>query len=77
MLVVDLLRPASNDAAEHLVRRYIPDAPPLLRQDMLLSLHAAYTLDEIAAQLEEAGLADKLTLTMATPFQFAAYGYLA
>jgi hypothetical protein len=43
---------------------------------MLLSLRAAFTLDEVAAQLQQANLADSLTLTKATPFQFAAYGYL-
>ncbi|MBU4262457.1 MAG: class I SAM-dependent methyltransferase [Proteobacteria bacterium] len=76
VLIIDLLRPASKESAEFLVEKYIPDAPPLLRQDMLLSLHAAYTLDEITAQLEEANLAENLTLTKSSPFQFSAYGYL-
>jgi len=43
---------------------------------MLHSLRAAFTLDEIATQLQKAGLCEILTLTMATPFQFAVYGQL-
>lgn len=77
ILIIDLLRPASKERAEFVVDTYVPDAPPLLRQDMLLSLHAAYTLDEVAAQLQKANLAENLTLAMASPFQFAAYGYLS
>ncbi len=76
VLIIDLLRPKNDEAAEFVVDTYVPDAPPLLREDMLLSLHAAYTLDEISAQLQEANLAENLTLTMASPLQFAAYGYL-
>ncbi len=76
ILIIDLLRPTSEEAAEFVVDTYIPDAPPLLRKDMLLSLRAAYTLDEVTAQLQKANLAENLTLTMASPFQFAAHGYL-
>lgn len=76
VLVIDLLRPSSKESAEFLVDTYTPNAPPMLRQDMLLSLHAAYTLDEISAQLEQAKLAADLTLVMASPLQFAVYGYL-
>ena len=54
ILIVDLLRPTSEEEAQLLVDQYIPDAPPLLQQDMLLSLRAAYTLDEVKAQLEQA-----------------------
>lgn len=76
ILVLDLLRPAGNKEAQRVVDRHMPDAPPTLRQDMLLSLHAAFTLDEVRAQLQQAQLTDSLTLAMATPFQFAAYGRL-
>ncbi len=77
VLVIDLLRPASDQEAQLVVDRFMPDAPPMLRRDMLLSLHAAFTLDEIRAQLQEAQLAEYLTPAMPTPFQFAAYGHLA
>lgn len=76
VLIIDLLRPASEESAENIVDKYVPDAPELLRRDMLLSLRAAYTLEEIAAQLQQAKLTDKLALTMASPFQFAVHGYL-
>ncbi len=76
ILIIDLLRPANEASAEFVVDTYIPDAPPLLRHDMLLSLQAAYTLEEVTDQLQKANLTEKITLTMASPFQFAAYGYL-
>lgn len=76
ILIIDLLRPTSAESAELVVDKYLPDAPTSLRQDMVRSLCAAYTLEEVTAQLQEANLADNLTLTMASPFQFAAYGYL-
>jgi ubiquinone/menaquinone biosynthesis C-methylase UbiE len=76
ILIVDLLRPTDEEKTQLVVDQYMPDGPPLLRQDMLLSLRAAFTLDEIKAQLQQANLAENLSLTMATPIQFAAYGYL-
>lgn len=76
ILIVDLLRPTSDKQARMVVDRYMPDAPPLLRRDMMHSLRAAFTLDEVASQLREAGLDGSLCLTMATPFQFAVYGNL-
>jgi SAM-dependent methyltransferase len=76
VLIIDLLRPASGKEARLVVDKYLPGAPPLVRHDMLLSLCAAFTLDEVAAQLQQANLAGSLTLTKAAPFQFAAYGYL-
>lgn len=76
VLIVDLVRPTSEEKAKQLVDRYMPDAPTLLRQDMLLSLLAAYTIDEVKAQLEQANLTKSIHLRMTTTFQFAAYGYL-
>lgn len=76
ILIIDLVRPASEEAAELVADKYLPGAPSLLRQDMLLSLHAAYTLAEVAAQLQNAKLSENLKLTMASPCQFAVYGYL-
>lgn len=76
VLVIDLVRPASEKAAELVVDTYLPGAPSLLRQDMLLSLRAAYTLEEVRDQLHKAALLPHLALTMASPCQFAVYGYL-
>ena len=56
----DLRRPASAEAAIHLQRRYLGDAPDVLQHDYLASLHAAFTPAEVAQQLEQAGLAGQL-----------------
>lgn len=74
ILIIDLLRPADEKQTRLAVDRYMPEAPPLLHQDMMHSLHASFTMDEIAAQLQAAGLAEDLSLTMATPIQFAVHG---
>lgn len=77
VLIVDLLRPANHQEAELVVDRYVSDAPPMLRRDMLLSLHAAFTLEEIREQLDQVQIFADFTLNRAaTPFQFALYGHL-
>ena len=58
--VKDLRRPASAAAADLLRQRYLADAPPVLQHDYLASLHAAFTPEEVGAQLRAAGLADQL-----------------
>jgi len=57
VLVMDLMRPASALWAESLVTTYAADAPEILRRDFRNSLFAAFEPKEVAAQLEEAGLA--------------------
>ena len=52
IFVMDLRRPPSTDAADALVTTYAADEHPLLREDFRASLCAAYTVDEVAAQLE-------------------------
>jgi ubiquinone/menaquinone biosynthesis C-methylase UbiE len=56
VLVMDLLRPASEDAARKLVRMHAADAPPVLQRDFFNSLCAAYRPEEVAAQLRATGL---------------------
>lgn len=53
VLVMDLLRPDSPEAAQAIVDRYAAHEPPILRRDFYHSLLAAFTEDEIAAQLAE------------------------
>jgi 2-polyprenyl-3-methyl-5-hydroxy-6-metoxy-1,4-benzoquinol methylase len=53
VLVMDLLRPTSPEAAQALVAQYAADAPDVLRRDFYNSLLAAFTEDEVAAQLAE------------------------
>ncbi len=54
--VMDLFRPDSESAAMDLVDRYADGAPEILREDFYNSLLAAYTVEEIAQQLAQAGL---------------------
>jgi len=55
-LVMDLLRPASTDDAAALVDQYASNGPVILRRDFYNSLLAAFTEDEVAAQLAEMNL---------------------
>lgn len=52
----DLRRPDSAAALEGLVDRHVSDAPPVLQRDYRASLQAAFRLEEVEAQLRQAGL---------------------
>lgn len=56
VLVMDLLRPDSPEAAQAIVDRYAANEPAILRRDFYNSLLAAFTEDEVAAQLAEMNL---------------------
>jgi 2-polyprenyl-3-methyl-5-hydroxy-6-metoxy-1,4-benzoquinol methylase len=56
VLVMDLLRPDSADAARDIVARYAAGESSILQRDFYNSLLAAFTEDEIAAQLAEMNL---------------------
>jgi SAM-dependent methyltransferase len=56
ILVMDLKRPATAEERDWLVERYAGDAPAVLRRDFRNSLAAAFTLDEVRAQLVDADL---------------------
>ena len=56
VLVMDLLRPESPEAAQAIVDQYAADEPAILRRDFYNSLLAAFTDDEVAAQLGEMNL---------------------
>lgn len=62
VLVVDLMRPASREDARAIVDRYAGSEPEVLRTDFFNSLLAAFTLEEVEAQLREHGLAGALTV---------------
>ena len=55
--VMDLERPESAEAARKLVDVHAAGEPEVLRRDFENSLHAAWRVDEVQAQLERAGLA--------------------
>ncbi len=56
ILVMDLLRPESPEAAQELVDQYATDEDPILKRDFYNSLLAAFTEDDVAAQLAEMNL---------------------
>ena len=56
VLVMDLLRPESPEAAQAIVDRYAANEPAVLRRDFYNSLLAAFTEDDIGAQLARMNL---------------------
>jgi 2-polyprenyl-3-methyl-5-hydroxy-6-metoxy-1,4-benzoquinol methylase len=56
VLVMDLLRPESPEEAQAIVDCYAADEPAVLRKDFYNSLLAAFTEDEVSAQLAELNL---------------------
>ena len=56
VLVMDLFRPDSPEEAQAIVDRYAAKEPEILRRDFYRSLLAAFTEDEVAAQLAEMNL---------------------
>ena len=52
----DLRRPLDAAAAEALLALHLPQAPAVLRRDYLASLHAAFTPEDVEAQLASVGL---------------------
>jgi trans-aconitate methyltransferase len=56
VLVMDLLRPESAEAAQAIVNEYAANESSILRRDFYNSLLAAFTEDEVAAQLAEMNL---------------------
>lgn len=53
---MDLQRPASEARARELVEQYSGDEPELLKHDFYNSLRAAFTVEEVQAQLRAANL---------------------
>jgi 2-polyprenyl-3-methyl-5-hydroxy-6-metoxy-1,4-benzoquinol methylase len=56
VLVMDLLRPDSPEAAQAIVDQYAANEPDILRRDFYNSLLAAFTEDEIGFQLARMNL---------------------
>ena len=55
-VVMDLLRPSTEHDARDIVENVARDEHPILKQDFLNSLCAAFTIDEVQEQLRRAGL---------------------
>ena len=56
MLHRDLRRPDSEAGIDQLCMCHVADAPVVLQRDYRASLHASFTLEEVKAQLHDAGL---------------------
>jgi ubiquinone/menaquinone biosynthesis C-methylase UbiE len=54
--VMDLIRPATQQAARDIVESVAPREPPVLKEDFYNSLCAAFTIEEAAAQVRQARL---------------------
>lgn len=54
--VMDLFRMPSKQAAHDIVEQYAADEAEVLKNDFYNSLLAAFTVDEVIAQLQQAGL---------------------
>jgi len=73
VLMIDLLRPADADTVVRLVNQHAPGAPAVLERDFIASLHAAYCLDEVRAQLTAAGL-QRFHVDQVDELHFVAWG---
>ncbi len=56
ILIMDLFRPRSQDAARRIVTTYAGNESPILQEDFYNSLLAAFRVEEVRAQLRQAGL---------------------
>ncbi len=72
IFVMDLMRPETPEQALGLVEQYAAGEPEVLRHDFHMSLHAAYTPEEVRGQLAEAGLA--LVVEVVSDRHLIAYG---
>lgn len=75
IFVMDLLRPASRARAQALVDEYAAAEPAVLREDFFNSLCAAFTVAEVRAQLQAAGL-DELAVREVSDRHLIVSGYL-
>ena len=55
-MVVDLIRPASEQACEEIVTSRAAQEPEQLQKDFFHSLKASYEIAEVNSQLHQAGL---------------------
>jgi trans-aconitate 2-methyltransferase len=75
LYIKDLRRPANATALQELVLRHAGTAPAVLRRDYAHSLRAAFTTEEVAGQLELAGL-DRLQVQDLDDRYLEIFGFL-
>ena len=73
--VMDLFRPETPEQARAIVDHYASDEADVLKKDFYHSLLAAFTPDEVKAQLDEAGLQD-LNIEVISDRHLIVYGNL-
>ncbi len=73
--VMDLIRPDTREAAHQIVDAVAGAEDPILRQDFFNSLCAAFTIEEVIAQLGLAGL-DRLDVTRSGDRHLLVHGVL-
>ena len=73
--VCDLFRPATTQVAQQLVDQYANNEPEILRRDFYNSLLAAFTPDEVRAQIKNTEL-DGLQIDKLSDRHMLIYGYL-
>lgn len=74
VFVMDLMRPQSRTAAAQLVNQYAENEPQVLQRDFLNSLLAAYSVEEVNAQLTEVDL-DSLEVKPVSDRHFIVWGH--
>jgi ubiquinone/menaquinone biosynthesis C-methylase UbiE len=73
IFVMDLMRPESTEQVDSLTYLYARNEPAVLQQDFTNSLHAAYTPEEVQAQLASAGL-EQLQVKVVSDRHFIVFG---
>lgn len=74
VFIMDLLRPSTPEMAQELVENYSGNEPQVLREDFLASLCAAFTPEEIRAQLAASQL-ERLELEIVSDRHLIVFGY--
>jgi SAM-dependent methyltransferase len=75
VLVMDLCRPASREAAHGLVGTHAAGAPAVLARDFFHSLLAAYRPEEVSGQLRATGL-NQMKIEKVSDRHWLAYGHV-
>lgn len=75
IFVADLFRPDSDQIAEAMVARYIPNEPPVQQRDFYNSLRAAFTPDEVWEQLAPSHL-DVLPVEIVSDRHLIVWGWV-
>jgi len=76
VFVMDLMRPETLKEAQNMVETYAEGEPEVLRRDFYHSLLAAYRIEEVERQLDDAGI-DQLTVRPVSDRHLVVSGFLS